>query len=211
MWPPQGKLYSSWNNPTRIYAINPRLTSWGLDTPFLKPGRQKSILLTSSLVYQVPLKWFLNARRWGDRVTALLSGREEHTHLTKVFFKKHKPAHFYLHYKKVVVHSIKSDSSRPRGLQHTRLPCPSVSPRVYSTSYPLSRWCYKDWVGHSHCALSLLFDYERQTFFKNKSTVTSPVVQWLRLHAASAGDMGSIPSQGTKIPYATQSGQKIKK
>ena len=35
-----------------------------------------------------------------------------------------------------------SDSLRPHGLQHTRLPCPSLSPRVFSKSCPLSRWCY---------------------------------------------------------------------
>ena len=27
-------------------------------------------------------------------------------------------------------------------LQHSRLPCPSLSPRVYSSSCPLSRWCH---------------------------------------------------------------------
>ena len=31
----------------------------------------------------------------------------------------------------------------------------------------------------------------------------SLVVQQLRLHASNAGDMGSIPDQGTKIPHAT--------
>ena len=35
-----------------------------------------------------------------------------------------------------------SDSLWPHGLQHTRLPCPSLSPRVYSTSCPLSQWYY---------------------------------------------------------------------
>ena len=30
----------------------------------------------------------------------------------------------------------------PHGLQHTRLPCPSLSPRVCSNSCPLSRWCH---------------------------------------------------------------------
>ena len=29
---------------------------------------------------------------------------------------------------------------QPHGLQHTRLPCPSLSPRVCLSSYPLSRW-----------------------------------------------------------------------
>ena len=28
------------------------------------------------------------------------------------------------------------------GLQHTRLPCPSLSPGVYSSSCPLSKWCH---------------------------------------------------------------------
>ena len=30
----------------------------------------------------------------------------------------------------------------PHGLQHTRLPCPSPTPRAYSNSCPLSRWCH---------------------------------------------------------------------
>ena len=30
---------------------------------------------------------------------------------------------------------------RPRGLQHTRPPCPSPTPRVYTNSCLLSRWC----------------------------------------------------------------------
>ena len=35
-----------------------------------------------------------------------------------------------------------SNSSQPHGLQHFRLLCPSLSPRVYSDSCPLSRWCH---------------------------------------------------------------------
>ena len=31
---------------------------------------------------------------------------------------------------------------RPHGLQHTRLPCPSPSPRAYSNSCPLHWWCH---------------------------------------------------------------------
>ena len=33
-----------------------------------------------------------------------------------------------------------SDSLWPHGLQHTRPPCPSPTPRVYSNSCPLSQW-----------------------------------------------------------------------
>ena len=32
---------------------------------------------------------------------------------------------------------------RPHELQHTRLPCPSLSPGVCSNSCPLSRWCHR--------------------------------------------------------------------
>ena len=35
--------------------------------------------------------------------------------------------------------SVMSDSLRPHGLQHTRLPCPSLSPGVCSSSCPLSQ------------------------------------------------------------------------
>ena len=35
--------------------------------------------------------------------------------------------------------SVMSDSLQPHGLQHTRLPCPSPTPGVYSNSCPLSR------------------------------------------------------------------------
>ena len=38
--------------------------------------------------------------------------------------------------------SVMSDSLRPHGLQHARLPCPSPTPRAYSNSCPLSRWCH---------------------------------------------------------------------
>ena len=38
--------------------------------------------------------------------------------------------------------SVVSDSLWPHGLQHTRPPCPSSTPGVYSNSCPLSRWCH---------------------------------------------------------------------
>ena len=34
-------------------------------------------------------------------------------------------------------HSVVSDSLRPHGLQHARLPCPSPTPRAYSNSCPV--------------------------------------------------------------------------
>ena len=35
-----------------------------------------------------------------------------------------------------------SDSLWPHGLQHARLPCPSLTPRVCSNSCPFSQWCH---------------------------------------------------------------------
>ena len=39
-------------------------------------------------------------------------------------------------------HSDMSDSLRPHGLQHARIPCPSATPGAYSNSCPLSWWCH---------------------------------------------------------------------
>ena len=38
--------------------------------------------------------------------------------------------------------SVVSNSLRPQGLQHARLPCPSLTPGAYSNSCPKSRWCH---------------------------------------------------------------------
>ena len=38
--------------------------------------------------------------------------------------------------------SVVSDSLRPHGLQHTRLPYPSPSPRACSNSCPWKQWCH---------------------------------------------------------------------
>ena len=39
-------------------------------------------------------------------------------------------------------HSVVSDSLRPHGLQHARLPCPLPTPGAYSNSCPFSQWCH---------------------------------------------------------------------
>jgi len=38
--------------------------------------------------------------------------------------------------------SVVSDSLQPHGLQHSKLPCPSLFPGVSSNSRPLSQWYY---------------------------------------------------------------------
>ena len=39
-------------------------------------------------------------------------------------------------------HSVVSNSLQPHGLQHARFPCPSLSPRVCSSSFLLNLWCH---------------------------------------------------------------------
>ena len=51
-------------------------------------------------------------------------------------------------------HSVMSDSFRPHGLQRTRLPCSSPTPRAYSNSCPSSQWCHP--IISSSCPLFLL-------------------------------------------------------
>ena len=49
--------------------------------------------------------------------------------------------------------SIVSDSLWPRGLQHTRLSCPSPTPRACSNSSPLSQW-YHSTISFSNALFS---------------------------------------------------------
>ena len=53
---------------------------------------------------------------------------------------------------------VMSDSLWPHGLQHTRLPHPSPTPRACSNSCPLSRWCPPT------ISSSVAFSYHLQSF-----------------------------------------------
>ena len=47
--------------------------------------------------------------------------------------------------------------------------------------------------------------------YTNNEKQDFPAVLWLRLQASTAGGVGSIPGQGTKIPHDTWLSQKKKK
>ena len=49
--------------------------------------------------------------------------------------------------------SVMSDSLRPHGLQHARLPCPSPSPRVCSNSCPPQRGLIESVIPSNHLIL----------------------------------------------------------
>ena len=50
-----------------------------------------------------------------------------------------------------------SNALWPHGLQHTRFPCPSLSPGVCSDSCPLSQWCHQTVLCHPLLLLPLIF------------------------------------------------------
>ena len=68
-----------------------------------------------------------------------------------------------------------------------------------------------------HVSLKVKFQAKKGYFgsrnpqLKKMTAWTSLVVQWLRLCTSTAGDLRSIPGQGTKIPHTLQHGQKKKK
>ena len=58
----------------------------------------------------------------------------------------------------------------PQGLQHSRLPCPSLSPRVCSDSCPLSQWCYLT-ISSCHPLLLLSSVFPSIRVFSNESVL----------------------------------------
>ena len=65
-----------------------------------------------------------------------------------------------------------SDSLRPHGLQHTKLPHPSPSPGVYSNSHPLD-WWYHPTVSSSVTLLSSLQSFPTSRSFPVSQLFTS--------------------------------------
>ena len=61
-------------------------------------------------------------------------------------------------------HSVMSNSLQPHGLQHTRLPCPSPTPRAYSNSCPSRRW-YHPTISSSVIPFSCLQSFPASVSF----------------------------------------------
>ena len=123
-----------------------------------------------------------------------------------------------------------SNSLKPHGLQHTRLPCPSPSPRVCSNSCPIESAMPPNHLILCHPLLLLPSIFPSIRIFPNESALhirdspnpmthvlirgkyrNSPVVQCLGFHASVAGSTDLTPGWGTKIPHAVWCGHKMKK
>ena len=70
-----------------------------------------------------------------------------------------------------------SDSLWPHGLQHSRLPCPSLSPGLCWDSCPLSQWCYLT-ILCSAARFSWLQSFQQQGLFQCVSICISWPKYW---------------------------------
>ena len=73
--------------------------------------------------------------------------------------------------------SVTSDSLQPRGLQHTRLPCPSPSPDACSNSCSLNLWCHPTISSSVVPFFSCLQSFPASVFFTNESALC---IRWLK-------------------------------
>ena len=89
------------------------------------------------------------------------------------------------------IHSVMSDSPQPHGLQHSRPPCPSPTPWVYSNSCPLSWWC------HPTISSVVHFSSCRQSFLISGSFQVSQLF-------TSGGQSIGISASTSVLPVNTQ-------
>ena len=88
--------------------------------------------------------------------------------------------------------SVLSDSLRPHELQHARPPCPSQTPRVYSNSFPSSRWC------HPAISSSVIpFSSCPQSFPASESFPMSQLFTW-------GGQSIEVSASASVLPMNTQ-------
>ena len=87
---------------------------------------------------------------------------------------------------------VVSDSLRPHGLQHARLPCPSPTPRACSSSCPSSWWC------HPTISSSVIpFSSRLQSFWASGSFLMSQFF-------ASGGQSTRASSSASVLPMNIQ-------
>ena len=85
--------------------------------------------------------------------------------------------------------SVVSNSLRPHGLQHAKLPCPSPAPWACSNSWPLCRWCHptisysvipfssclRSFPGSGYFPMSRFFTSDGQSIRVSASTSVLPM------------------------------------
>ena len=112
-----------------------------------------------------------------------------------------------------------SDSLWPHELQHTRLPCPSLSPGVCSNSCPLSQWCcptisssavpfffcLQSLPGWRSFTMSLFFASGRQSIGASASVLPMNIQGWFPSGLTS---LISLQSKGLSRVFSNNTVQK---
>ena len=87
------------------------------------------------------------------------------------------------------------DSLRPHGLHHTRPPCPSPTPRVYSNLCPLSQWCHPTiWSSKSPSPLTFTLSQHQGLFKWVSSLHQMAKVLELQLHTSPSNEYSGLIS-----------------
>ena len=101
----------------------------------------------------------------------------------------------------VVVYSLSHvDSLWPHELQHTRLPCPPLAPRVCSNSCPLTRWCYLTISSSAHPLLLLPSVFPSNRVFSNESALH---IRWPKYSSSVSASVLPMNIQGWFPPGLT--------
>ena len=86
-------------------------------------------------------------------------------------------------------HQVVSNSLQPRGLQHARLPCPSLSLRVCSNSCWLIQWCYLT-ILSSVAAFSCLQSSKSIRVFSSELALG---IRWPSIGASASASASVLP------------------
>ena len=81
---------------------------------------------------------------------------------------------------------------QPHGLQHTRLPCPSQTPRAYSDSCPSRQWC--------HPAISSSVVHFSSCLQSFPASESSPISQFF----VSGGQSSGVSASASVLPMNIQ-------
>ena len=111
--------------------------------------------------------------------------------------------------------SVMPDSLQPHGLQHARLPCPSLSPGVCSNSCPFSRWshrlsshplsptpfsCPQSFPASASFPMSQLFTSGGQSIGASASVLPMNIQGWFPLGST---DLISLQSKGLSRVFSS--------
>ena len=89
--------------------------------------------------------------------------------------------------------SVMSDSLWPHGLQHTRLPCPALTPGACSNSCPSSQWNHPTISSSCHSLLLLPLIFPRIRVFSNESVLC---ITWPK---TGVSEMGLVLPDGPVV------------